>query len=80
VLVTHDIDEAVYMSDRVVVLTSPPSRVLETVAIDLPRPRNQVTTREHPSFGHLRGHVYQLIKGRAGRSPAPGPEEEFATT
>jgi NitT/TauT family transport system ATP-binding protein len=66
VLVTHDIDESVYMSDRVVVLTSPPSRVGETVTIDLPRPRNQVTTREHPSFGHLRGHVYQLIKGRSG--------------
>jgi NitT/TauT family transport system ATP-binding protein len=80
VLVTHDIDESVYMSDRVVVLTSPPSRVGETVAIDLPRPRNQVSTREHPSFGHLRGHVYQLIKGRSGESVAPGLGEELATT
>jgi NitT/TauT family transport system ATP-binding protein len=80
VLVTHDIDESVYMSDRVVVLTSPPSRVSETVAIELPRPRNQVTTREHPSFGHLRGHVYQLIKGRSAQPVAPGLDEELATT
>jgi NitT/TauT family transport system ATP-binding protein len=80
VLVTHDIDESVYMSDRVVVLSSPPSHVSETVAIDLPRPRNQVSTREHPSFGHLRGHVYQLIKGRSAQPAAPGLDEELAAT
>jgi NitT/TauT family transport system ATP-binding protein len=63
VLVTHDIDESIYMSDRVVVLSSPPSTVQEEVRVDLPRPRDQVTTREHPAFMHLRGHVYQTIKG-----------------
>jgi len=62
-LITHDIDESVYMSDRVVVLSTPPSHVAEIVTVDLPRPRDQVSTREHPNFAHLRGHVYQTIKG-----------------
>lgn len=61
-LVTHDIDESIYMADSVVVLTSSPSRVREVVAVDLPRPRNQLTTREHPTFLELRGHVYRTIQ------------------
>ena len=63
VLVTHDIDEAVYLSDRVVVLSKRPTRVQEVVDIDLPRRRNQVTTRESPRFANLRGHVARLISG-----------------
>jgi len=60
-LVTHDIDEAVYMADRVVVLTRPPSMIREILTVELPRPRNQITTKELPNFAHLRGHVYQSI-------------------
>ena len=45
VLVTHDIDEAVYLSDRVVVLSSPPSKVLAQIPMDLPRPRDQLLRR-----------------------------------
>jgi NitT/TauT family transport system ATP-binding protein len=76
-LVTHDIDEAVYMGDRVVVLTSRPSRVKRILAVDLPRPRDQLTTKSLPSFVELRGEVYQDIRsestslrgnGRADRS------------
>jgi NitT/TauT family transport system ATP-binding protein len=61
--VTHDIDESVYMGDRVVILTPRPSRVQEVLEIDLPRPRDQVATKELPEFAHLRGHVYRAIKG-----------------
>ena len=61
VFVTHDIDEAVYMSDRVLVLTPRPSNVRETIPVDLPRPRNQVATRELPAFAHFRAHVYRAI-------------------
>jgi NitT/TauT family transport system ATP-binding protein len=69
--VTHDIDESVYMGDRVVILTPRPSRVQEVLEVDLPRPRDQVETKEMPEFAHLRAHVYRAIKG--------GHEAEQAT-
>ena len=60
--VTHDIDESVYLSDRIVVLTHSPTEVKEIVAVDLPAPRDQIETKELPEFAHLRAHVYRLIK------------------
>jgi NitT/TauT family transport system ATP-binding protein len=77
-LVTHDIDEAIYMGDRIVVLTSRPSRVKRIVDVDLPRPRDQLETKSLPSFIELRAAVYQDIKSesksiRGDRvEPAPG--------
>jgi NitT/TauT family transport system ATP-binding protein len=62
VFVTHDIDEAVYLSDRVIALTQRPTQVQEILDIPLPRPRDQLTTKELPEFTHLRAHVYRLIK------------------
>jgi NitT/TauT family transport system ATP-binding protein len=62
VLVTHDIDESIYLADRIVVLTNRPTVVKEIVAVDLPRPRDQVATKELPEFGRLRGHVARLIR------------------
>jgi NitT/TauT family transport system ATP-binding protein len=63
VFVTHDIDESVYLSDRIVVLTPSPTSVEEIIDVPLPRPRHQVETKELPEFAHLRAHVYRLIKG-----------------
>ena len=60
--VTHDIDESVYLADRVVVLTHSPTKVKEIVTVDLPQPRDQIATKELPEFVSLRGHVYRLIK------------------
>jgi NitT/TauT family transport system ATP-binding protein len=59
--VTHDIDESVYLADRIVVLTNRPTRVLEEIEVPLPQPRNQVSTKELPEFVHLRAHVYTAI-------------------
>lgn len=61
VLVTHDIDEAVYLADRIVVLSGAPSRVAEIVDVPLGRPRNQLTTRSSETFGQLRSRLMQLV-------------------
>jgi NitT/TauT family transport system ATP-binding protein len=63
VLVTHDIDEAVYLADRIVVLSQAPSVVKELVDVPLARPRNQLTTRTDPTFAALRTHILELVTG-----------------
>jgi NitT/TauT family transport system ATP-binding protein len=85
-LVTHDIDESVYVGDRVVVLTRGPGRVRADLPVDLPAPRDQISTRELPAFVHLRASVGRLVRGQeapaAGKAtgptigPAAGPATE----
>ncbi|MGO1849113.1 ABC transporter ATP-binding protein [Microbacterium sp.] len=65
VIVTHDIDEAVYLSDRVVVLTDSPARVKEIVEVPLGDLRDQIATRSSPEFMRLRGHILDLVMPRA---------------
>jgi NitT/TauT family transport system ATP-binding protein len=62
VLVTHDVEEAVYMADRVLVLGPRPTRVVREVKVDLPKPRDQIATREDPAFLHARHEVMALIR------------------
>jgi NitT/TauT family transport system ATP-binding protein len=62
VLVTHDIDESVYLSDEVIVLTHRPSAVIETLSVPLPRPRDQLTTKALPEFVELRGRIFRHIR------------------
>ena len=57
--VTHDIEEAIYLSDRIYVLGRRPSRVIQAVEVRLGRPRNQLTTRAHASFMELRNEIYK---------------------
>ncbi|HWK21110.1 MAG TPA: ABC transporter ATP-binding protein [Microbacteriaceae bacterium] len=61
-LVTHDVDESVYLANRVVVLGNRPSSVVEEVTVDLPTPRDQIETKELAEFSHLRAHVFRLVK------------------
>jgi NitT/TauT family transport system ATP-binding protein len=68
VFVTHDIDESVYLGDRVVVLTPSPTQVQEVLDVDLPQPRDQVETKELPEFAQLRGHVWRSIKRKQAAS------------
>jgi NitT/TauT family transport system ATP-binding protein len=60
--VTHDIDESVYLADRVIVLTHSPTEVKEIVPVDLPAPRDQLATKSLAEFTELRAHVHRLIK------------------
>lgn len=70
VLVTHDIDESVYMGDRVVVLGKPPTAVQQELVVDLPDVRDQITTKELPEFARLRAQVYRAIKGESTAHPS----------
>jgi NitT/TauT family transport system ATP-binding protein len=63
-LVTHDIDESVYTGDRVIVLTAGPGRVRADLPVNLPEPRDQITTKELREFVRLRTEVSRLIRGR----------------
>jgi len=60
-LVTHDIDEAIYMSDHIFVLNGSPAQIQEVLDIPLPRPRDQVATKAEPVFAELRGDVYRHV-------------------
>lgn len=60
--VTHDIEEAIYLADRVIGLLPRPGRIEVSFAIELPRPRDQITTREHPEFLRLRRELLDFVK------------------
>jgi NitT/TauT family transport system ATP-binding protein len=62
VFVTHDIDESVYLSDRVLVLSPTPGRVAAEIGVPLPRPRDQLETRADPLFVELRSEVMRLVR------------------
>ena len=72
VFVTHDIDESVYLGERVIVLSASPTVVMEDVPIDLGVDRNELVTRADPRFGQLRGRIYALIKDAKGRAEDGG--------
>jgi len=67
-LVTHDIDEAIYMSDRIVIMTTRPGRIDKTISVKLQRPRQ----RNSPEFLKLRGEILELLH-LAGKAPAVEP-------
>ena len=67
-LVTHDIDEAIYMSDRMVIMTPRPGRIDKTISVTLQRPRQ----RNSPEFLQLRGDILEHLHF-AGKAPAVEP-------
>jgi len=68
--VTHDIDEAVYLGQRVIMLSGAPTHVAEDLPIDLPVERDQLTTRADARFTELRGHVYAQIQAAKRAEPS----------
>lgn len=65
-LVTHDIDESVYLSDRVVILGERPARVVDIIDIPLPQPRAQHDTKADPEFAKLRTRVLEQVQRPPG--------------
>jgi NitT/TauT family transport system ATP-binding protein len=73
VFVTHDIDEAVYLADRVIAISKSPGVVTEIVDITLTGARDQITTKADPAFAHYREHLLGLsADGRHPPAPAAG--------
>jgi len=64
VFVTHDIEEAVFLGDRVVVLTARPGRIREEVKIDLPRPRD-LTIKKSAQCHEYRNYIWDLIRSES---------------
>jgi NitT/TauT family transport system ATP-binding protein len=80
--VTHDIDEAVYLGQRVLMLSASPTVVQDQLTVDLPAERDQLHTRADPRFTTLRTRVYeqiQLAKGRARKGTASDAAGELSS-
>ncbi|EME54582.1 nitrate/sulfonate/bicarbonate ABC transporter ATPase [Amycolatopsis decaplanina DSM 44594] len=80
-VVTHDIDESVYLSDRVLVLSKSPAKIVADLPVGLPAERDQITTRESAEFVTLRGEVARLLHGgtpEAAAAASDAAEYELA--
>ncbi len=65
VFITHSIEEAIAMGDRILVLSARPARVRELFQVDIPRPRTVQSVIAHPRFIPLRDHCWRLLRERA---------------
>ncbi len=70
-LVTHDIDEAILMADRVVVMSGPPGHITFEMPIDLPRPRNSQEIRAHEDYPRMRKLLWDSLSSRSVPLPEP---------
>jgi NitT/TauT family transport system ATP-binding protein len=66
IIVSHDLDEAVYLADRVLLLSRAPAHVVDFPEVDVPRPRNVLTLAD-PEFNRIKGHCLTLFQQQVGR-------------
>ncbi|TMF61807.1 MAG: ABC transporter ATP-binding protein [Chloroflexi bacterium] len=64
VFITHSIEEAIALGDRIVVLSARPARIRETISVDIPRPRTVASVIAHPRFVELRDRCWRLLRER----------------
>jgi NitT/TauT family transport system ATP-binding protein len=69
VFVTHDVDEGVYMSTRVVALSRPPGTVAISLPVELPHPRDQIATRAEPQYLNYRARLLGQMFAEEGLAP-----------
>ena len=76
IMVTHDIDEAVAMGDRVLVMDANPGRFVDEMAIDLPTPRDRLTSQ----YQNLRSELMERFERTTGQSVGPDSKPDAAAT
>jgi NitT/TauT family transport system ATP-binding protein len=70
VLITHNIEEAVFLGDRVIVMTARPGRIKAQIEVDIPRPRDPSIRSHHPRFLEIKDQLSQLLRTEIARDAA----------
>ena len=72
VFVTHSVDEAIFLSDRIIIFSARPGRILAEIEVDLPKPRwhDDEKLKASPEFVRYRSHIWHMLKGELQRSQA----------
>lgn len=84
IMITHDVDEAVLLSDKIVMMTNGPAATIgEVLEINLPRPRNRVALADNPTYNHFRQQILSFLYERQQNpleKKEPEGEEEMEIT
>ena len=75
IFVTHSIDEAILLGDRIVMMSARPGRLREIVPVDIPRPRKIISVRAHPRYIELRSSLWQMLMQDADHDQIPGSSD-----
>src|SRR5689334_9600499 len=70
IFVTHSIDEAIVLGDRIVVMSCRPGRIREIFSVGIPRPRKILSVRAHPRYIELRNMIWEMLKTEQEQNPA----------
>jgi NitT/TauT family transport system ATP-binding protein len=71
IFITHSVDEAITLGDRIVVVSNRPGRVKEIIPVTIPRPRNGRKIRHLPEYGDIRDRIWELLGGQAESKARP---------
>lgn len=74
VFITHSVDEAITLADRIVVLTDRPGKVRGVLEVEIPRPRTSNTLRHHPRYTELRDELWRLLRKENSVEAAANPQ------
>jgi len=61
IFVTHSIDEAILLGDRIVMMSRRPGRIREIISVNIPRPRKIISVRAHPRYIELRSSLWEML-------------------
>ncbi|MEM9282378.1 MAG: ABC transporter ATP-binding protein [Verrucomicrobiota bacterium] len=81
-MITHDVDEAILLSDRILLMTNGPfASIAEAVVVEIPRPRDRSALIEHPNYYKIRNHILDFLVNRCRETPdKPIPERATKLT